>query len=54
MLGGPFTLLADASDRAIWALSGQIVATSVTQPFIALFSTFLYYDLRERKRAASR
>jgi uncharacterized membrane protein len=54
VLGAPFTLLADASDRALWALSGQIVATSVTQPFIALFSTFLYYDLRERKRAAFR
>jgi hypothetical protein len=54
VLGAPFTVLADASDRALWALSGQIVATSVTQPFIALFSTFLYYDLRERKRAAFR
>jgi hypothetical protein len=54
VLAVPFTALADASNRAIWALSGQIVATSVTQPFIALFSTFLYYDLRERKRAAFR
>ena len=54
VLGAPFTVLADSSDRALWALSGQIVATSVTQPFIALFSTFLYYDLRERKRAAFR
>jgi hypothetical protein len=54
VLGAPFTLLADTTDRALWALSGQIVATSVTQPFIALFSTFLYYDLRERKRAAHR
>jgi hypothetical protein len=54
LLGAPFTALADTTDRAIWALSGQIVVTSVTQPFIALFSTFLYYDLRERKRAAFR
>jgi hypothetical protein len=54
VLGAPFTLLADTTDRALWALSGNIVATSVTQPFIALFSTFLYYDLRERKRAAFR
>jgi hypothetical protein len=54
LLGAPFTQLAISTDRAIWALSGQIVATSVTQPFIALFSTFLYYDLRERKRAAFR
>jgi hypothetical protein len=54
VLGAPFTALADATDRAIWALAGQIVVTSVTQPFVALFSTFLYYDLRERKRAAFR
>jgi hypothetical protein len=54
VLGAPFTVLANETDRAIWALAGQIVATSVTQPLIALFSTFLYYDLRERKRAAFR
>ena len=54
VLGAPFTALANGTDRAIWALVGQIVATSVTQPFIALFSTFLYYDLRERKRAVYR
>jgi hypothetical protein len=54
VLGAPFTALADTTDRALWALSGNILATSVTQPFIALFSTFLYYDLRERKRAAFR
>ena len=54
LLGAPFTALASTTDRAIWALAGQIVVTSVTQPFIALFSTFLYYDLRERKRAAFR
>jgi hypothetical protein len=53
LLGAPFTALADASDRAIWWLSGQIVAATVTSPFAALFSTLLYYDLRERKRAAA-
>jgi hypothetical protein len=52
-LGAPFTALADASDRAVWWLSGQIVAGTVTSPFAALFSTLLYYDLRERKRAAA-
>jgi hypothetical protein len=52
-LGAPFTALADASDRAIWWLAGQIVAATVTSPFAALFSTLLYYDLRERKRAAA-
>jgi uncharacterized membrane protein len=52
-LGAPFTALADASNRAVWWLAGQIVAGTVTSPFAALFSTFLYYDLRERKRAAA-
>jgi hypothetical protein len=54
VLGAPFTAAADATDRAIWALAGQIVTASVTQPFAALFSTLLYFDLRERKRAAFR
>ena len=54
VLGAPFTALADTTDRALWALAGNILATSVTQPFAALFSTLLYYDLRERKRAALR
>jgi hypothetical protein len=52
LLGAPFTAAANATDRAIWALAGEIVAASVVQPFAALFSTFLYYDLRERQRAA--
>jgi hypothetical protein len=51
VLGFPFTELAGATDRAVWVLAGEILAGSVTQPFIALFSTLLYYDLRERKRA---
>jgi hypothetical protein len=29
------------------------VAATVTQPFAALFSTLLYFDLRERQRAAA-
>jgi hypothetical protein len=52
LLGAPFTAAANATDRAIWALAGQIVAGSVAQPFAALFSTLLYFDLRERQRAA--
>jgi hypothetical protein len=53
LIGWPFVELAQASDRAIWALAGQIVAATVTQPFAALFSTLLYFDLRERQRAAA-
>ena len=52
VLGAPFTAAADSADRALWALIGQIVASSVTQPFGALFSTLLYFDLKARKRAA--
>jgi hypothetical protein len=52
VLGAPFTAAADSADRAIWSLVGQIVASSVAQPFGALYSTLLYFDLRERKRAA--
>jgi hypothetical protein len=31
---------------------GTILATSVTTPFVALYSTFLYYDLLARRTAA--
>jgi hypothetical protein len=54
VLSPPFTAAADSADRAVWALVGQVVASAVTQPFGALYSTLLYFDLRERKRAALR
>jgi hypothetical protein len=54
LFGAPFSAIANGTDRAVWALVGEIVAGVVTQPFAALYSTFLYYDLRERKRAAYR
>ena len=44
----PFTALADSTDRAVWELVGSIVATSITTPFLALYSTLLYYDLVAR------
>ena len=52
LVGSPFTAAANSSDRALWALIGQIVAGTLTQPFAALFSTLLYFDLRERQRTA--
>jgi hypothetical protein len=52
VVGSPFTAAADNADRAVWAMVGQIVAGTITQPFGALFSTLLWYDLRARKRAA--
>jgi hypothetical protein len=48
----PFTAAADSADRALWALIGEIVASSLVQPFGALYSTLLYFDLRQRRRAA--
>jgi hypothetical protein len=50
ILGAPFTAAADRADRAVWALVGEIVASSVVQPFGALYSTLLYFDLRARTR----
>jgi Membrane domain of glycerophosphoryl diester phosphodiesterase len=52
VLNAPFAAAADRADRAVWALIGEIVASTVVQPFGALYSTLLYFDLRERKRAA--
>jgi hypothetical protein len=54
LLAAPFTAAANGTDRAAWSLAGQVLAGAVTQPFAALFSTFLYFDLRERRRAALR
>jgi hypothetical protein len=48
----PFGLIAESSDRAVWQLIGSTIATSVTTPFVALFSTFLYYDLRARREGS--
>ena len=54
VLVAPFTAAADSADRAVWALIGQIVASSVAQPFGALYSTLLYFDLRQRGRESVR
>jgi hypothetical protein len=50
ILAAPFTSAADSTDRALWAMAGEIVASSVVQPYGALFSTLLYFDLRARRR----
>jgi hypothetical protein len=49
ILLAPFTAVAESTDRAVWALIGSAVTTSVTTPFVALFSTLLYYDLLARR-----
>lgn len=45
----PFTSIAEDTDRAVWELLGTTVTTAVTTPFVALFATFLYYDLLARR-----
>jgi hypothetical protein len=52
VLSAPFRAAADSADRALWALVGQTITSALTQPFTALYSTLLYFDLRERRRAA--
>jgi hypothetical protein len=49
ILLAPFTAIAESSDRAVWALVGSAVTTSITTPFVALYSTLLYYDLSARR-----
>jgi hypothetical protein len=49
VLLAPFTAIAASSDQAVWALIGTILATSVTTPFVAIYSTLLYYDLLARR-----
>jgi hypothetical protein len=48
VLAAPFMAIAESTDRAVWALSGSIVAETVTTPFQAIFSTLLWFDLRAR------
>ena len=49
LLLAPFSAIAASTDEAVWALVGTILATSVTTPFVALFSTLFYYDLLARR-----
>jgi hypothetical protein len=49
LLLAPFSAVAASTDEAVWALVGTILATSVTTPFVALYSTLLYYDLLARR-----
>ena len=49
LLLAPFTAVAASSDQGVWELAGTILATSVTTPFVALYSTLLYYELLARR-----
>jgi hypothetical protein len=45
----PFSAIAESTDRAVWSMVGSAVTTSITTPFVALYSTLLYYDLLARR-----
>jgi hypothetical protein len=45
----PFTAIAESTDRAVWSMVGSAVTTSITTPFVAVYSTLLYYDLLARR-----
>ena len=49
LLVAPFDALADSSNRAVWSLVGTMATETITAPFVALFSTLLYYDLHARR-----
>jgi hypothetical protein len=49
LLLAPFTAIAESTDEAVWSLLGTILTTAVTTPFVALYSTLLYYDLLARR-----
>ena len=49
----PLTAAAEAANREAVLLAGEIVAESLTTPFIALVSTLLYYDLLTRKASVA-
>ena len=49
----PFGELAKSTDRAVWSLVGTMAAETITAPFVALFSTLLYFDLRAGRRAGA-
>ena len=53
VITAPFAGIAESSGDAVWILAGTICAESITAPFMALFSTFLYYDLRARRAPAA-
>lgn len=52
LLLAPFGELAESTDRAVWTLVGTMATETITAPFVALFSTLLYYDLLARRRSA--
>jgi hypothetical protein len=49
----PLDAAAESADRQVISLIGGMVSSSLTAPFVALFSTLVYYDLRARGRPSA-
>lgn len=49
LIGLPFSAAAEAADRDVIALVGEIAAGVLTTLLVAIVTTLLYYDLRERR-----
>jgi hypothetical protein len=45
----PMEALAKSADREVFGLAGDILASVVTAPFVAILTTLLFYDLRARR-----
>lgn len=53
LLIGTFGAIAASADREVWSLAGSLGAETLTAPFLALYSTLLYYDLRTRAESGA-
>jgi hypothetical protein len=49
LLTAPFAGIAESTDHAVWSLVGSAVTESVTAPFVAIFATLVWFDLRARR-----
>jgi hypothetical protein len=49
LLTVPFIAIADAADRQLWVLVGNVATEVVAAPFVALLATLLWFDLQARR-----
>ncbi len=49
LIGVPLTAAADAADAEALSLAGDMAASVLTVPFVAVVTTLLFYDLRARR-----
>jgi hypothetical protein len=49
LLTTPFAAIAEGTDRAVWNLVGTMLGEIVTAPFITIFYTLMWFDLRARR-----